>query len=98
MDHAAALQLVYEGIDVANELRRADDQLPKTPDVKLVGADGRLDSLALATLLLAVERRIEETTGASISLLDDGEGDPESQVEGLATPDALAALILEKIG
>jgi hypothetical protein len=98
MDHAAALQLVYEGIDVANELRRADDQIPKAPDVKLVGADGRLDSLALATLLLAVERRVEETTGHSIYLLDDSEGDPDSQLEGLETPESLAALILEKIG
>jgi hypothetical protein len=98
MDHAAALQLVYEGIDVANDLRRADDQIPKAPDVKLVGADGRLDSLALATLLLAVERKVEEATGIGVYLLDDSEGDQDSQLQRLATPDTLAGLILEKIG
>lgn len=98
MDHAAALQLVYESIDVANDLRRADDQIPKAPDVHLVGADGRLDSLALATLLLAIERKVEEATGVSLYLLDDTESDQETQVNRLATPDTLAGLILEKLG
>ena len=98
MDHAAALQLVYESIDVANDLRRADDQIQKAPDVKLVGGDGRLDSLGLATLLLTVERKVEETIGIAVYLLDDTEGDQDAQLERLATPETLAALIIEKLG
>jgi acyl carrier protein len=97
MDQTAALKLVYDAIDTANELRREEDRIPKTPDVKLVGQDGRLDSLALATLLLAIERRTEEETGESISLLDESGDDLDAQLHRFETPEALAGLIREKL-
>ena len=97
MDHQTALQLVYDAIDTANELRRADDQIEKTPDERLVGAGGRLDSLALATLLLAVERRVEDETGQSISILDESTEDLEAQMSRLETPHALAALVVAEL-
>lgn len=97
MDQQTALQLVYDAIDTANDLRRADDQIAKTPDERLVGDGGRLDSLALATLLLAVERRVEEETGRSIAILDESAEDLDAQMSRLETPDALAALVVAKL-
>ena len=95
MDLSMALTLVYQAIDTVNDLRPADDQIAKTPDVALTGENGRLDSLALATLVLAVERKVAEITGAEIALLDEAEFDP--QFTRFATPTTLAALILEKL-
>ena len=61
MDLPTALDVVYNAIDVVNDLRQANDQIARTPDVALAGEGGCLDSLALATLILAVERRVAET-------------------------------------
>jgi hypothetical protein len=97
MDHAAALELVYGAIDAANELRALDDQIALSPDVKLVGDGGRLDSLGLATLLMSIEQRIEDATGQSIDLLAEAVEDDGGGFGPLETLATLSAVIVQKL-
>lgn len=95
MDSAAILEVIYSAIDSVNELRQADSLVPKTPDVVLAGEGGLLDSLALITLILAVERRVADVTGREINLMDGDQFDP--QFRQFATPTAFAQFVQEKL-
>jgi acyl carrier protein len=69
-DLQALVELI---IDNVNELK--DSQGLNGPEqidagTALFGADGFLDSMALVTLVVAVEQAIEETLGVSVSLAD----------------------------
>jgi len=61
----------------------------------LAGDSGALDSLALATLILAIERRVSDVAQQEIALLDESELDHD--LSRFATPATVAALILEKL-
>lgn len=95
MDRQLAFKIVYEAIDVVNGSRAPDSQLMKSPDLVFSGEDGSLDSLALTTLVLAVERGVRESTGKEIDLLvsDNVDGDMST----LRTPTAIVELILQKV-
>lgn len=97
MDHAAALALVFGALDAANELRALTDQIACSPDVKLTGDGGKLDSLGLATMLMAIEARVEDATGQVIELLDEAAADPDGMLGAFETPARLAALIVTKL-
>lgn len=62
--------IVYDSIDQINELRAAGSQLNKSPDTKLFGESGQLDSLGLINLVVAVEDSFESVFGYSISLAE----------------------------
>lgn len=95
MDRATALDMVYQAIEVVNGLRSETEQLARSPDLVLAGDGGVLDSLALVTLILAIESRVTAATGTEIGLLDDsGFGEDAG---GLRTPATLADLILERL-
>ena len=95
MDRATALDIVYQALDVVNGLRSEAEQLAKSPDLVLAGDGGVLDSLALVTLILAVESRVSTLAGAEIGLLDDSEFGADAG--GLRSPGALADLIMERL-
>jgi acyl carrier protein len=68
-------QVVDLIIDNVNQLK--DTQGLKTParldsTTALFGGDGFLDSMALVTLVVAVEQAIEEKFGTNVSLADPG--------------------------
>ncbi len=95
MDRFAVLEVVFQAIDVINGLRTEDEQVPRTPDAVLAGPGGALDSLALVTLILNVESRVEGATGVEIGLLDDGDfGD---DLERIRTPEAITELVLNQL-
>ncbi len=94
MDAQGALDVVFQALDVVNGLRSADDQIPKQSDLRLAGSQGRLDSLSLVTLVVAIERRIGEVSGRELTLLD---GDAESGLDALRTPASIADLIVRKL-
>jgi len=94
MEFPEALQVVYRALDLVNELRAPGDQIPKTPSVRLAGDGGCLDSLALATLALAVERDVATTAGREIVLL--GDDDFELNLTFFSTAEDLARLIMQK--
>ena len=48
-----------------------DRQLSKTPDTRLLGSQSVLDSLHLVSLLIAIEREIEDTIGVTLTLADE---------------------------
>jgi hypothetical protein len=89
------LGAVYRAIDAVNGLRPADQQLPKTPDLVLMGAGSTLDSLAFTTLILAIERNVEDLTGTSLDLL--GSSAVESGLAALQRIDSLVELILRQL-
>ena len=64
-------QVVDLIIDNVNQLK--DTQGLKAPSATaLFGGDGFLDSMALVTLVVAVEQAIEEKFGTNVSLADPG--------------------------
>ena len=87
------LALVYGCIDDINDLRQPDEIIEKRPDVRLAGEGGCLDSLALAMLILNLERRASSLSGKEISLLDGRDDD----LARFSTPAALAAAIGEAV-
>jgi hypothetical protein len=96
MNVQSALEVVYAGLQTVNDMRPADDPISLSPEAALVGEGGALDSLALMTLVLSIERRVKEIAGAEISLLE--KGDLEGQLHFFSTPAALADHIVEKLG
>ena len=87
------LALVYGCIDDINDLRQPDEIIEKRPDVRLAGEGGCLDSLALAMLILNLERRASSLSGKEISLL----GGRDDDLARFSTPAALAAAIGEAV-
>lgn len=66
-------ELVELIIDNVKELNTQGDlQLPENlyPDTMLFGPGGILDSMALVTLVVAVEQAIEDRFGVTVSLAD----------------------------
>jgi len=73
--HDDVRQIVELIIDNVNQLK--DTQGLKAPArldsaTALFGGDGFLDSMALVTLVVAVEQAVEEKFGTSVSLADPG--------------------------
>ena len=87
------LALVYGCIDDINDLRHPEEIIEKRPDVLLAGEGGCLNSLALAMLILNVERRASSLSGKEISLLDGRDDD----LARFSTPAALAEAIGEAV-
>ncbi len=63
-------QVIFSVIDDVNQLLPKEQQLNKSKDSFLFGAEGELDSLGFINLIVAVEMKIEEVFGVTISLVD----------------------------
>jgi acyl carrier protein len=87
-DTSNALEAVYAALDQLNRQRPADRRLPKEPETRLIGPDGRLDSLGLVTFIVAVEEQVEDRFGKRLTLTDDrvlsSEDGPMHSVKTLA--------------
>jgi acyl carrier protein len=95
MDIADCLPLVYHALGRVNALRLPEDQIPEVKEVVLVGDEGLLDSLALASLILALENQLLAKTGKDISLM--AEADFDRLTEQFRTPQAIAEHIAGKL-
>jgi len=88
MHRDQALAIVYGAIDAVNRQQPAAQRLPKSPDAIIVGPSGRLDSLGIVNLILAIEERALDAIGEPVRLLDEGslidEDGPFRNVESLA--------------
>jgi acyl carrier protein len=62
---------VYEAVDRLNETLPIDKRLPKTPDTRLIGTGGHLDSLGAVNLIVETEEAVEERLGIKINLGDE---------------------------
>lgn len=71
MDNSIQQQVVtalHTAIDEFNSLQPSDQQLAKSADTVLLGANGMLDSLALVSLLVTVEQQIASDFNIPVTL------------------------------
>jgi hypothetical protein len=68
---AALLDATLATIDEVNEYLPEDRRLPRSPDTRLFGEQGALDSLGLVNFLLALEARIADTFGQPVTLVSE---------------------------
>ena len=65
------LKGIYVAIDEVNEQLPEDQNLEKSLETVLLGSSGKLESVNLVNLLVAIEENIEETFGIPISITDE---------------------------
>ena len=65
------IQAVYEAVDELNSHFSEEKRLDKSPDTILYGNSGRLDSLGLVDLILAVEQKMQERFGEQLTLANE---------------------------
>lgn len=65
------MALILKAIDDINETLEEEDKIPKSSDMALFGPSGVLDSLGFVNLIVAVEQKIEEEFGISLTLADE---------------------------
>ena len=64
-------QLIFNAIEEINQQLEEDNKLSKSMETILFGENGKLDSLGLINLIVAVEQNIEDTFNVSITLADE---------------------------
>jgi acyl carrier protein len=65
------LTAIYRAVDLINAELPPDRQLGKTPDTRLLGSQSVLDSLHLVSLLINIEREVEDTLGVALTLANE---------------------------
>lgn len=64
------IALVSEAIQEVNEMRDPNQQIPTAPETLLSGEGGVLDSLGIASLIVAVEQRAEALLHRELNLIE----------------------------
>jgi len=65
------IKIVYAAIDEVNTNLEKNSKINKSLDEILVGSSGKLDSLGIVNLIVAVEQKVEDEFGESISLANE---------------------------
>jgi D-alanine--poly(phosphoribitol) ligase subunit 2 len=65
------VQIIYEVIDETNAGLPPENRLVKSTETVLFGRQGKLDSVGLVHFIVAVEDRLREDLGLSITLADE---------------------------
>ena len=63
--------IIFDAVDEVNEQLEKANRIEKSPDTVLFGKEGKLDSLGLVTLLVAIEQRLEDEFDTSITIADE---------------------------
>ena len=91
------LAAIYRAIDWINEELPVDRRIIKAPETKLLGPESVLDSMHLVTLIVTIEREIQEAFGVALTLADERalsmKASPFRSIQSLA--DYAAGLIKE---
>jgi acyl carrier protein len=91
------LGAIYRAVDCVNAELPPHRYLNKTPGARLLGPQSGLDSLHLVSLLINVEREVEDTLGFTLTLANERalsmKESPFRTIESLAS--YIAALISE---
>jgi acyl carrier protein len=66
-----AAETGYRAVDEVNQLLSRDKQVSKGLETVLVGSGGQLDSLGLINLIVAIEQKVEEEYGRTVTLADE---------------------------
>ena len=70
-DSENTLAAIYRAVDWINGESPPDRQLSKAPETQLLGSQSILDSMHLVSLIVAIEREVEETFGVALTLADE---------------------------
>lgn len=70
-DRETIVGLLLDAIDDVNPQLPPAQRLERRPDTALFGKSGKLDSLALVTLIVDVEQKLEERLGITLVLADE---------------------------
>jgi acyl carrier protein len=62
---------IYRTVDWINGELPQDRQLAKAPETRLLGSESALDSMHLVSLIIAIEREVEDTFGVALTLADE---------------------------
>jgi acyl carrier protein len=62
---------IYRAVDWTNGELPPDRQLIKAPETRLLGSQSVLDSMYLVSLIVAIEREVEDTLGMALTLADE---------------------------
>jgi acyl carrier protein len=65
------LAAIYRAVDWINGELPPDRQLIKAPGTRLLGAEAVLDSMHLVSLIIAIEREVEDMFGVALTLADE---------------------------
>jgi acyl carrier protein len=65
------IETIFDVLEVLNPQLPSEQRLEKSVDTLLFGKHGRLDSLGLVNLIVAIEEEIEEQFGILITLADE---------------------------
>ena len=62
---------IYRAVDWINGELPRDRQLIKTTETRLLGSQSVLDSMHLVSLILTIEREVEDAFGVALTLADE---------------------------
>jgi acyl carrier protein len=62
---------IYRAVDWINGELPPDRQLIKAPETRLLGLESVLDSMHLVSLIVTIEREVEDTFGVALTLADE---------------------------
>ena len=63
-------QIIFDAIEMANNAREEDKQIPVSADTRLYGSGGELDSMGLVAFLVDIEESFQDND-VNISLSDE---------------------------
>jgi acyl carrier protein len=62
---------IYRAVDWINGELPPDRQLIKAPETRLLGSKSVLDSMHLVSLIITIEREVEDAFGVALTLVDE---------------------------
>jgi acyl carrier protein len=66
------IDIIYECLGEVNEQLPKDQQIQKSPDARLVGGAGGLDSLGFVNFIALIEEKCAYKYGIDLSIMDTG--------------------------
>ena len=63
-------KIIFDAIDMANNAREDNKQIPTSEDTELYGTEGHLDSMGLVAFLVDIEESFQDT-GINLTLTDE---------------------------
>jgi acyl carrier protein len=96
-DAGNILAAIYRAVDWINGEMPPDRQLIKAPKTPLLGTESVLDSMQLVSLIVAIEREVEDAFGVAVTLADERalsmQASPFRSIQSLA--DYVRTLIMD---
>ena len=71
VENQQVLNSIYGAVDDVNLQVDENMRLDKSPDTVLFGRSSKLDSLGLVTLVVAIEQKIQEDFGVTLTIADE---------------------------